>query len=263
MKLFNWHNNVKKRNNYRPFYSGTWEPLIMDTRHLLPFQFHEDSSPSIFHVSLETGSATDITGYLSLDVHNTIRSYNGAMLSSAIPDGPCYFLSQGTHNYWTDDCQVMGGSDYLGNTLSGSDYFPSGITTVNDNLIAIKISSETDFGGTYYKGGWFQLILKRANILRSPRGKTVITGDEKNGELVKEKIITASKFTTTIKVTQPEFEGLFEALSGDWTMYDHSGRTYDCRNVEISDPDWHQVNGICRISFDDNISVFSLNNSNL
>jgi hypothetical protein len=260
MKFFNFHDNIKKRVNYRPYYRGTWEPIIADTYHLPPFQF----SYGGFNVSqVINGATTDITSYFdagTIDIHNGIITYNGGMLTTPVQAGRCYFL--GGSDYYTDDCDVMSGSDYLGSSLSGSDYLPSGIDDLTEDLITIKVSSTVDFGGTYYKGGFFQLMAKRGVISRAPKANVTITGDEKNGQIIKEKIVTASKFTAVIKVTESEFEGLLEAMPGDWTMYDR-GRTYNCEKIEIEDPDWYQGNGICRINFEDNISVFTYNNADL
>lgn len=259
MKIFNWHDNIKRRMNYRPYYRGTWEPLLMDSRHMLPFQFYDESSPSLFHVS-SAGAATDITSYLTLSNHSNYKSYNGAILTTALPLGRGYFLSQGTRNYWTDDCDIISGSDYV---TTPSDYISAAVLNLSEDVIGIRVESNVDFGGTYYRGGWSQHVWKRANIARSPLPKIIVTGDEKDGRLVKESIITATKFTISMKVNENEFEGFLEALPGIWTCYDKTGRTYNMNNIEISDPDWQQGNGICKIIFEDNISKFSYNNSNL
>ena len=249
--------------NYRPYYRGTWEPLLMDSRHILPFQAYDATSMDIYHIALPSLTATQITSYFEatdLTSHNNYHSYNGGLLNTALPTGRCYFLSQGTKNYWTDDCDIIAGSDYV---MNPSDYISAAVLNLTEDVIGIRIESNVDFGGTYYRGGWSQFVWKRANIARSPQPKVVITGDEKDGRLVKESIITATKFTISMKVNENEFEGLLEALPGIWTCYDKSGRTYNMNNIEIADPDWQQGNGICRITFEDNISKFSYNNSNL
>ena len=80
---------------------------------------------------------------------------------------------------------------------------------------------------------------------------------------MQEKVVTATKFTVHIKVTEQEYEALVEALPATWKMYDQSGRVYTCNNKEIEDPDWSHGNGICKITFEDNISDFTYNNTAL
>lgn len=133
----------------------------------------------------------------------------------------------------------------------------------SDKCITLSISSAVDFGGTYYKGGFTQKLYKRAYITRSPASKITIEGDERNGVLVKEKITTAQKYTISMKVTESEYNALVEALGATWTAVDQSGKTYTMSNIEISDSEPYQSNLICKISFEDNVTVWSLNNASL
>jgi hypothetical protein len=133
----------------------------------------------------------------------------------------------------------------------------------SDECITISITSTVDLNGTYYKGGFTQKLYKQATIQRSPTPRTEIIGDQKNGVLVKEKIITSTRYTVSMKVTENEFNALLEASSGTWTMTDQSGKTFTCNNIEIEDPTWMQGNGICRITFEDNVSVWTNNNTAL
>ena len=262
MKIFNFHDNEKRRINYRPYYRGTWEPLLMDSRHILPFQYYDTGSPQIFHVT-QGGAATEITSYFEatdLTEHTDYFSYNGGMLNTALPLGLCRFVSQGGSNLYTDDCLVVGGSDYV---MSPSDYISSSVLLLQEDVIGIKVQSNIDFGNTYYRGGWFQFVWKRGTISRAPAGKVVITGDERDGRLIKESIVTATKFTMSFKTNENEYEGFLEALPGIWSAYDKSGRVYSMNNIEIQDPEVYQNNMILRINFEDNISKFSYNNSEL
>jgi hypothetical protein len=135
--------------------------------------------------------------------------------------------------------------------------------TYSDKCIKISISSLVDLSDVYYKGGFTQLLYKIANVRRSPSSKVEIIGDERNGVLVKEKITSAVRYSVKIKVTESEYQGLVYSLGCTWTITDQTGTVFTCNNIEIKDPEWYNGNGLCEITFDDNVSVYSLNNSDL
>ena len=198
-----------------------------------------------------------------------------------------YFkYTSGTTLTGTDITRIDEGSNYISNIYSGSiaitqDGYGRVYTTqiaggtvrqwvnsdvyktYSDKCIKISISSSTDLSGIYYKGGFTQVLWKESNVRKSPASKVEIIGDERNGILVKEKITTAVRYSVKIKVTESEYEGLVYSLGCAWTITDQSGKVFTCNNLEIKDPEWYNGNGICEITFDDNISVFSLNNTAL
>ena len=135
--------------------------------------------------------------------------------------------------------------------------------TYSDKCTTISISSPVDFNGTYYRGGFTQKLHKESTVQRSPASHIEIIGEQKNGKLIKEKITTATKFVMSLKVSEPEFEALLEASSGEWQITDQTGRVFNAYNIEVEDPVWYQGNGTCRVVFEDNVSVYTLNNEEL
>jgi hypothetical protein len=134
---------------------------------------------------------------------------------------------------------------------------------VSEDYIKITCSSTVDFGGTYYKGGFKQVLWKQASVERGKQADIEIIGDERNGKLVKEYITTGTKYNVRIKVTESEYSALVQNLPADWTITDTTGKVYTCNNLEISDPEWKNGNGICMLSFTDNIIIFAQNNTDL
>jgi hypothetical protein len=67
MKIFEFHNSIFKRLNYRPYYRGTWDPLRMEMFRLLPFQYEKSAGENfqIYHV--KDAVETDITSYFDGD----------------------------------------------------------------------------------------------------------------------------------------------------------------------------------------------------
>jgi len=145
------------------------------------------------------------------------------------------------------------GSDTI--TAKGFDLYKS----YSDKMVKIKVSSSVDYGGVLY-GSWEQEVYKKGNVRRSPRVESTQIGEERNGEVIIEKRISAVRYTFKCKVTEQEFEAFVHALSGELEITDQTGRVFDCKNVELSDPTWYQGNGIMELSFVDEINVYTLNN---
>jgi len=134
---------------------------------------------------------------------------------------------------------------------------------ISADYIKITISSEVDFGGTYYRGGFKQVIWKNAAVEKGQGAQIEVIGDERNGVLVREKVTTGTKYRVKFKVNESEHSALIEAMPADWTITDTAGKIYTCYNKELSDPDWYNGNGIITLTFTDNISTFAFNNDEL
>lgn len=151
--------------------------------------------------------------------------------------------------------------------VEGSNYFYSDWISVCgfDYKLKFKVSSNEDFGGIKYDEGYAQWIYKDATVTRSPRADIEITGDSLNGEIVKEKTVSAVRYVLRMRVTELEYEAFVHAIGGDIEVTDRNGKVYDCQSVEIVDPTWYRSNGLLEISFIDgnNVNVWSKNNSSL
>ena len=134
-----------------------------------------------------------------------------------------------------------------------------------DGKLKFKVSSDEDFGGIKYDAGYEQWIYKDISVNRAPRADVEITGDSLNGEIVKEKTVSAVRFVLRMRVTELEYEAFVHSIGGDIEVTDRYGRVYDAQSVEITDPTWYRSNGVLEISFVDgnNVNVWSKNNSSL
>lgn len=135
--------------------------------------------------------------------------------------------------------------------------------SVSSKYIKISISSAVDFGGTYYRGGFKQIIWKEATVEKGQGAKVEVIGDERNGVIIREKVTTATKYNIRLKVTESEYSAMAEALPAEWTVTDTSGKVFTCNDKELSDPDWYGGNGLCTFTFTDNINIFAYNNNEL
>jgi len=135
--------------------------------------------------------------------------------------------------------------------------------SASEDYLKIMVTSDVDFGGTYYKGDFTQILWKTGTVERGQLGAIEVIGDERNGVIVKEKITTATKYNVKLKVTESEYTAMIEALPGSWTITDTAGKIYTCNNLEISDPEWYNGNGIVTLTFTDNISIYAQNNDDL
>ena len=85
MKLFKFHDGILARQNNRPYYTSTWEPLRMEMFRMLPFQY-EKSGTDLFKIyQVQSGVETEITSYF--DGANLItgwtRTGTGTFVGSA------------------------------------------------------------------------------------------------------------------------------------------------------------------------------------
>jgi len=250
-KLFQIHDRSGDRFNNRPYYRGTWETMRMEKDRLLPFQVKTDGDPlEVFQVV--NGSETDITGRFNglTDTHSDYTSYLGGKFSDYITEGRCYFKINAKYTEDADIMDVSASTDYI-------------TTAFSSKYVKLLISSTVDFGDTYYKGGFTQMMWKEAAIEKGQGAEVEIIGDERNGIIIKEKITTGTKYRVRLKVTESEFTALVEAIPANWTITDTNGKIYTCYNKELSDPDWYNGNGITTLTFTDNISTFAYNNDNL
>jgi hypothetical protein len=232
----------------KPYHVGTWEPIAAAPRYLIPFQFAADSTdtPTIYTVD-DAGATTNITalfgGTLTLTAASDYWEYDGGQLSNTLNDIFTLRVVDGGNTYYSDYIDSCG----------------------FDGKLKYKVSSVEDFGGMKYDEGYEQWIYKDAVVTRSPRADIEVTGDTLNGEVKKEKIVTAVRYVLRMRVTELEYEAFVHSIGADVEVTDRNGKVYDCQSLEIDDPTWHRSNGILEISFVDgnNINIWSKNNSSL
>jgi len=174
-------------------------------------------------------------------------------------------------NYWWYDGTALSGTaltDIFKMKLTmGSDVFYSDWCEVTgfSGLTKYKVSSSYDFGGIKYDEDYAQWIYKDAHVRRSPRADIEIIGDSRNGETINEKVISAVRYVMRCKVTEAEYEAFVHSVGGTVEITDATGRVFDAKNIEMSNPTWYRGNGVLEISFVDsnNINVWTMNNSSL
>jgi hypothetical protein len=179
------------------------------------------------------------------DIHNDYVTYYGGALYSAPTTGVCTFIMQSTTHFYSDWCLVAVDNDWFSDQLK------------------ISISSAVDFADIYYKGGFTQTLYRLANVRRSPEPKIEVIGSERNGKIVQEKVITATRYQCKIKCSEEIMDALTTAIGATVTITDQTGKVFTCYNMEIEKPTWYRTNGILTLSFDDNINVFTENQTDL
>jgi hypothetical protein len=179
------------------------------------------------------------------DIHNDFLTYYGESLYSGITNGLCRFTFQSTTKFYSDEC------------LASND-----LTFINSH-IKISVSSLVDYAGIYYKGLFIQSIYRLANVRRSPEPHITVTGEERNGIVVQEKMVTATKYKIVMKCNEALLDALTTAMAATLTVVDQSGKTFTMNNCEIEKPSWYNTNGLVTITFDDNINVYTENSSDL
>ena len=137
------------------------------------------------------------------------------------------------------------------------------LKSYSDKMIKIIASSTVDHAGVHYSDGWDQEYYKFANVSRSPQSALTVTGEERNGQIIVEKVNSSTRYQVTMKVTEPEFNGLLGLVGTTVQITDQSGTTYTCYNIDVSNPSWNNGNGICVFSFDDNINTYTLTNADI
>ncbi len=125
-----------------------------------------------------------------------------------------------------------------------------------------KISSDYDYGGVKYVDGYAQWIYKAATVRRAPEAEFEITGDKLNGLIIKEKTVSAVRYTLKMKITEPEWEALVHSVNGTVEITDKDGKTYAAENIELRNPVWHGTNGIVEVSFVDSNNINTWTRSN-
>lgn len=206
-----------------------------------------------YDIRIETDNASAVvtlnipTAYQSLTYRSGLYHwYDGSTLSISGTHFTDIFRFKIVHNSvdyysdWIDPCEYTG-------------------------LAKIKISSSYDYGGIKYTSGYFQYMYKKATIRRAPKAEITITGDTLNGKRINEKITSAVRRTMKMKCTEPEFEALVHGIGATIEITDSDGKVYDAQNIALSDPTWHNGNGIVELTFIDgnNINVWNRNNSAL
>ena len=195
----------------------------------------------------ETVTSTIVTAWQSKTVQSgSYHWYLGDVLSATAGDFDGVFRLKIEHNGdtfysdWLDTCGFTDKTKY-------------------------KISSDYDYGGVKYVGGYAQWIYKAATVRRAPEAEFEITGDKLNGKIIKEKTVSAVRYTLKMKVTEPEWEALVHSVNGTVEITDKDGKTYAAENIELRNPVWHGTNGIVEVSFVDsnNINIWTRNNSAL
>ena len=219
------------------------------------------------HWTTPNTGATNSSGFTGLPAE--MRFPADGWFSGAPGDNGYFWASVKETDYsaWVIRLTYDAAEIFTSDNLQSAGYSVRAVRDVAEenikNNIKISVSSDTDFGGTYYKGGFVQTLWKGGTVERGQGAAIEIIGDERNGVLVKEKIITATKYRVRLKVTEPEYTAMVEALPGVWTIIESNGKTYTCNNLEISDPEWYQGNGMVTLTFTDNISVYAKNNNDL
>ncbi len=216
-----------------------------------------------YHTAAATGS----------DYTVVIRTSGAAdVVSTVIPTA----LESKTFNPDNGTIHYYSGAQLTAGTLSGifrlkithdSDTFYSDWLEVCGftGLTKYKISSDYDYGGIKYTDGYAQFIYKAATVRRAPEAEFEITGDKLNGLIIKEKTVSAVRYTLKMKITEPEWEALVHSINGTVEITDKDGKTYKAENIELRNPVWHGTNGIVEVSFVDsnNVNIWTRNNSAL
>lgn len=180
------------------------------------------------------------------DIHNDYLTYYGGSLLTSITEGVCTFKFQSTTKLYTDYCLVTSNDDVF-----------------SDQILIRIFSTYVDYADIYYQGGFIQTLYRYANVRRNPEPKITIIGDERNGIIVQEKVITATRYSVTMKCSEEQMDAFTTAAGATILITDQTGRTFTVYNLEISKPDWYRTNGIVTLTFDDNINVYTQNQTDL
>ncbi len=217
----------------------------------------------IYHTAAATGSDYTVVIY---------TSGTGDVVTSNIPTAlgsKTFNPDNGTIHYYSGaqlTAGTLSGIFRLKITHNGNTYYSDWLDVCGfTGLTKYKISSDYDFGGIKYTDGYEQWIYKAATVRRAPEAEFEITGDKLNGEIKKEKSVSAVRYTLKMKITEPEWEALVHSVNGTVEITDKDGKTYKAENIELRNPVWHGTNGIVEVSFVDsnNINVWTRNNSAL
>jgi hypothetical protein len=179
-----------------------------------------------------------------ITVSGRYRWYDGSQLYNGDLSGVFYLkVTSATNTWYSDWCDTCGFSEKT----------------------KISLSSSYDYGGIKYVAGYIQWMYKDATVRRAPKAEIEITGDKLNGAIIEEKKTSAVRYMIKMKCTEAEYEALVHSIGGTLTITDQTGKSYTAVNLELSDPTWYRANGVVELSFvdDNNISVWTMNNSNL
>lgn len=132
------------------------------------------------------------------------------------------------------------------------------IESFSANFIRIDFSNTYDLGDICYQNSFTQSLWLNT-YLNTPTHEPVLTGVEKNGIFIAEKIVTKFEFRIIARIGREFYRGLVRLPQHDTIIItDEVGNTYNPKpgNITVNPVSWEWFDtGNCEIIFNDNNSI--------